>query len=643
MSSASSDRHVLVLPHMNADGIFIPVSAGDKIEISTIKSQFPQAIGLKYRRQTPNRADQDGHEGSGWMAVAVKNEAFLIPSEEDVFLVTSATATDQARSVLRNTSSLAMNISRTFGSTQKLKTPGTSPIGFNPRMPLTRKQTRETYMNRNPKKPKEVTKSIKCCLIKRVELPSSFAKSLTLSEGIFTFSTIDDEETIRSKIARILNIGAEDFEFLTCAGKTLYEPQLGGERWNGEMLKTNIGQGKLYLMIKQNSDEVDMDDALPALVSSKKPRYPLDHLEQATGTWRSSPDDPIPSNLGTPTREIQQNTRDPPEYQEHHQIPSNSGTPTVVFETRNVRNKLSLSRNNSRRIPGSTFFFRSYVSLFSDEYIQLDSDSGDELPDPAESSRIPNLREELVALKSKLHVADDGNKITKFNINRHDVMDGARRAINRKSFCPLRKMSVKFTDDIGSPEGAVDEGGPKRELLRLLLKNIQFSNIFEGQETQRLLSLNPNALSSGAYKDAGTIISMSIVHGGPAPKFFNQLLFDMMVGRKVHLTLEDVQDIDMKGKIKKLKDCTNLEDIDLNLSSAGLSTIMNISGCWRPVRNLEDRDFLVQDLLHFVVVGRVTEALSQYVVLNLIYCMYVATLNLLWLSTLRALADESVF
>ncbi|XP_069109664.1 uncharacterized protein [Argopecten irradians] len=407
---------------------------------------------------------------------------------------------------------------------------------------------RETYMmNRNPKKPKEVTKSIKCCLIKRVELPSSFAKSLTLSEGIFTFSTIDDEETIRSKIARILNIEAEDFEFLTCAGKTLYEPQLGGERWNGEMLKTNIGQGKLYLMIKQNSDEVDMDDALPALVSSKKHRDPLDHLEQATGTWRSSSDDPIPSNLGTPTREIQQNTRDPPEYQEHHQIPSNSGTPTVVFETRNVRNKLSLSRNNSRRIPGSTFFFRSYVSLFSDEYIQLDSDSGDELPDPAESSRIPNLREELVALKSKLHVADDGNKITKFNINRHDVMDGARRAINRKSFCPWRKMSVKFTDDIGSPEGAVDEG----------------------------------ALSSGAYKDAGTIIAMSIVHGGPAPKFFNQLLFDMMVGRKVHPTLEDVQDIDMKGNIKKLKDCTNLEDIDLNLSSAGLSTIMNISGCWR--------------------------------------------------------------
>ncbi|XP_069139550.1 G2/M phase-specific E3 ubiquitin-protein ligase-like isoform X5 [Argopecten irradians] len=272
-------------------------------------------------------------------------------------------------------------------------------------------------------------------------------------------------------------------------------------------------------------------------------------------------------------REIQQNTRDPPEYQEHHQIPSNSGTSTVVFETRNVRNKLSLSRNNSRRIPGST----PYVSLFSDEYIQLDSDSGDELPDPAESSRIPNLCEELVTLKSKLHVADDGNKITKFNINRHDVMDGARRAINRKSFCPRRKMSVKFTDDIGSPEGAVDEG----------------------------------ALSSGAYKDAGTIIAMSIVHGGPAPKFFNQLLFDMMVGRKVHPTLEDVQDIDMKGKIKKLKDCTNLEDIDLNLSSAGLSTIMNISGSGRPVRNLEDRDFLVQDLLHFVVVGRVTEALSQ--------------------------------
>jgi len=30
-------------------------------------------------------------------------------------------------------------------------------------------------------------------------------------------------------------------------------------------------------------------------------------------------------------------------------------------------------------------------------------------------------------------------------------------------------MSVKFTDDIGVSEGAVDEGGPRREFLQLLM------------------------------------------------------------------------------------------------------------------------------------------------------------------------------
>jgi len=79
---------------------------------------------------------------------------------------------------------------------------------------------------------------------------------------------------------------------------------------------------------------------------------------------------------------------------------------------------------------------------------------------------------------------------TKFNISRNDVLDGARRAINKKSYNPKIKMSVKFTDDFGASEGAVDAGGPTRELLRLLLRKIQTLKIFEGPINERVLAFS---------------------------------------------------------------------------------------------------------------------------------------------------------
>lgn len=68
-------------------------------------------------------------------------------------------------------------------------------------------------------------------------------------------------------------------------------------------------------------------------------------------------------------------------------------------------------------------------------------------------------------------------------------MDGALRAIHRKSFDPRKKLDVMFSDGESS-EGAIDEGGPTREMLRLLVKQIQNLQIFEGSINQRCLSLN---------------------------------------------------------------------------------------------------------------------------------------------------------
>ncbi|XP_039598308.1 uncharacterized protein LOC120519203 [Polypterus senegalus] len=48
-----------------------------------------------------------------------------------------------------------------------------------------------------------------------------------------------------------------------------------------------------------------------------------------------------------------------------------------------------------------------------------------------------------------------------FNINRSSLWEGAVRGFKRNTYSPNKHMSIKFTDDVGHSEGAVDIGGPR--------------------------------------------------------------------------------------------------------------------------------------------------------------------------------------
>ena len=72
----------------------------------------------------------------------------------------------------------------------------------------------------------------------------------------------------------------------------------------------------------------------------------------------------------------------------------------------------------------------------------------------------------------------DSESRSKFNICRTNVWGGVVRALKRKSFSASYKMSVKFTGDYGQSEGAVDQRGPKREMLTLVMLELQNSRMF---------------------------------------------------------------------------------------------------------------------------------------------------------------------
>ena len=95
-----------------------------------------------------------------------------------------------------------------------------------------------------------------------------------------------------------------------------------------------------------------------------------------------------------------------------------------------------------------------------------------------------SLKESLLAIKQKVN---DEN-VNYFNINRKNVIDGAVRALKRKSFMENGRLSVKFNDNFGHSEGAIDAGGPTREFLRLVMAQISNSSIFAGHDTCKYLT-----------------------------------------------------------------------------------------------------------------------------------------------------------
>lgn len=63
-----------------------------------------------------------------------------------------------------------------------------------------------------------------------------------------------------------------------------------------------------------------------------------------------------------------------------------------------------------------------------------------------------------------------------------------------------------------------------------------------------------SALKDNLYYEAGKMIAVSLVHGGPSPSFFSKTLFDCLVygTENVKPTIEDVADVTVLQTIEKV-------------------------------------------------------------------------------------------
>ncbi|XP_049416170.1 G2/M phase-specific E3 ubiquitin-protein ligase-like isoform X4 [Epinephelus fuscoguttatus] len=226
--------------------------------------------------------------------------------------------------------------------------------------------------------------------------------------------------------------------------------------------------------------------------------------------------------------------------------------------------------------------------------------------------RQPKERVPISEILGELGDQIDNTQVCKFNINLSAVLDGALRGFRRLSYDPKKKTFIKFSDDRGTTEEAVDLGGPRREFLRLLIKALADSDMFSGPEGNLNLALSASAVRDDRYFIAGRAIAVSLVHGGPPPCFLSRTLFTCLTEGPDACcpVLEDITDIDLYSKLKKISEAKTLKE--LQQFAEPLTDYLANAGCLRPLTSLADKDKLVEDVLMFQVVQRVRGPLERF-------------------------------
>ncbi|XP_078418992.1 G2/M phase-specific E3 ubiquitin-protein ligase isoform X2 [Cetorhinus maximus] len=219
-----------------------------------------------------------------------------------------------------------------------------------------------------------------------------------------------------------------------------------------------------------------------------------------------------------------------------------------------------------------------------------------------------SLTDILKDLRSQIKL----NVISRINVDRTNVWEGALREMRRKTFSPTSTICVQFSDDTRKPPVAVDLGNPCHEFFCLLMHHLENSVLFEGSTTSKNMTLNSRALRWDWYYEAGRMIAISIVHGGPSPNFFSTTLFNCLAyGPEVtEPTMEDVTHFEVTQKIKKIKESSSLEELKLSVNEN--ADYLSVAGCLRPIWSLDDKEMLVKDVLTFHVISRVRSPFERF-------------------------------
>ncbi|XP_062974961.1 G2/M phase-specific E3 ubiquitin-protein ligase [Elgaria multicarinata webbii] len=193
-------------------------------------------------------------------------------------------------------------------------------------------------------------------------------------------------------------------------------------------------------------------------------------------------------------------------------------------------------------------------------------------------------------------------KPTRLNISRQNIWDSALKGFQKRNFNPANTLEIKYINCRTKSEMDICHS-TKEDFFLLLMLHLQNSPLFEGSLSKNL-SFDSQAHKDNLYYEAGKMIAVSLVHGGPSPSFFSKTLFNCLVygTENVKPTVEDVTDVDVLQAIERIKSSTSPRSLESAISD--FSEYLTTVGCLKPVTTLCDKDMLVNEILNYHVIKR---------------------------------------
>ncbi|MED6256394.1 hypothetical protein ATANTOWER_025181 [Ataeniobius toweri] len=133
------------------------------------------------------------------------------------------------------------------------------------------------------------------------------------------------------------------------------------------------------------------------------------------------------------------------------------------------------------------------------------------------------------------------------------VLQSAIVALHKDYFDWHKCPQVEFVGEM-----AEDFGGPTREFMRLLMKEVQGMEVFEGPQHNLLFAYNQAAFDQKRFYTAGKLAAWSIVHGGPGLRCLDPILYTLMCGQVPDFRAFDyaaLHESDVQQNIQRIHQC----------------------------------------------------------------------------------------
>ena len=154
-----------------------------------------------------------------------------------------------------------------------------------------------------------------------------------------------------------------------------------------------------------------------------------------------------------------------------------------------------------------------------------------------------------ILLKNQQQKIIKPDLIHQITVRRSHISSDAFTAL-QKGFDNTSNLRIIF---LGEP--GIDAGGPCREFFQLVVKEVVSNNsLFLGPEYSHSPSHNITELKKGTFRLVGEMLALSIIHRGPGPQCLSRPVVDYLTYgiHKVHGTVDDIQDPEMREKVRKV-------------------------------------------------------------------------------------------